>query len=84
MRPINPSKRFDVNVRRAFKWPLLRFDVNVRQGVSLISKAHRYETNNVNMMRFALACCEKNGLSVHVSINIEHPPAMPVSLNIDV
>jgi hypothetical protein len=35
------------------------------------------------MMRYALACCEKNGLSVHVSINIELPPAMQVSLNID-
>jgi hypothetical protein len=84
MRPINPSKWLDVNVRRAFKWPLLRFDVNVCLVMSLISKAHKYETSNANMMRFALACYEKNGLSVRVSIIINLPPAVLVSLNIDV
>jgi hypothetical protein len=61
--------QFDVNERQAFKWHLLQFDVNVRSAVSLISKAHKYETNNASVMRFALAC-EKNGLSVHVSINV--------------
>jgi hypothetical protein len=65
------------------KWSFLRFDVNVRPAVSLISKAHKYETNNTSMMSFALACCEKNGLSVCVSINIKLPPAVPASLNID-
>jgi hypothetical protein len=83
MRPINPSNWFDVNVCRAFKWPLLRFEVNVSPAVSLISKAQKYEMNKASMMRFALACCEKNGLSVHVSINIDLPPAVAVSLNID-
>jgi hypothetical protein len=83
MRPINPLTRFDVNVRQAFKWPLLQFDVNVCPAVSLISKAHKYETSNANMKRFALACCEKNGLSVRVSINNDLPPAVPVSISID-
>jgi hypothetical protein len=61
----NPSTRLDVNVRQALKWPLLRFDVNVHPAVSLIAKAHKCETNNASMMRFALACCEKDGLSAH-------------------
>jgi hypothetical protein len=56
---LNPSTQFVVNVRRAFKWPLLRFDVNVHLAVSLISKAHKYKMNNASMMRFALECCEK-------------------------
>jgi hypothetical protein len=75
--------RFDVNVRRALKWPLLRFEINVHPAISFISKAHIYEMNNADMMRFALACCEKNGLSVEVSINIDLPPAVPVSLSTD-
>jgi hypothetical protein len=62
--------------------PAVRRNVNVRPAVSLISKAHKYETN-IASMRFALACCEKNGLSVRVSINNELRPAVPVSLNID-
>jgi hypothetical protein len=78
MHPINPSMRFDVNVCRAFKWPLLRFNVNVCPAISLFSKAHKYETSNANMMRFALACHEKNGISVG-----DLPPAMLVSLNTD-
>jgi hypothetical protein len=63
MRPIN------INVRRAFKW----FDVNARSAVSLISKAHRYETNNANMMRFALAWCEKNLINLIQSVTILTP-----------
>jgi hypothetical protein len=69
MCPIN------INIRQAFKWPLLRFDVNVRPAVSLISKAHRYETNNANMTRFALARCEKNLINLIESVTI----LMPVS-----
>jgi hypothetical protein len=83
MRPINPSIRFDVNVRWAFKWSLLRFDINICPAISLSSKAHKYESSNANMI-FALACCEKNGLSVRVSINVDLPPAVLVSLTIDV